>query len=107
VRGLGKTVIGHEFRIKHKSRTSALPPILDIFAATHRLASYQSDPRRGKAGRGERREGAGAACCSENSERHLCCTTSLEPLCSASFCSRGRDETEGYPRVHALSVGEK
>jgi hypothetical protein len=36
--------MGHERRFKRKSRTSALPPIPDIIAASHRLASYQSDP---------------------------------------------------------------
>jgi len=53
--------LGHERRFKRKSRTSALPPIPDIIAGSHRLASYQSDPRRGKADRGERRQAAGAA----------------------------------------------
>jgi hypothetical protein len=37
------TGLGHECRFKRKSRTSALPPIPDIIAASHRLASYQSD----------------------------------------------------------------
>jgi hypothetical protein len=31
--------LGHERRFKRKSRTSALPPIADIIAASHRLAS--------------------------------------------------------------------
>ena len=52
---------GHERRFKRKSRTSALPPIPDIIAASHRLASYQSDPRRGMARRREHRQVAGAA----------------------------------------------
>jgi len=45
------TAWGHERRFKRKSRTSAFPPIADIIAASHRSASYQSDPRRGKADR--------------------------------------------------------
>jgi hypothetical protein len=52
---------GHERRFKRKSRTSALPPIPDIIAASHRLASYQSDRRRGMAHRREHRQVAGAA----------------------------------------------
>jgi len=53
--------MGHERRFKRKSRTSALPPIPDIIAASHRMASYQSDPRRGVARRREHRQAAGAA----------------------------------------------
>jgi pimeloyl-ACP methyl ester carboxylesterase len=53
--------MGHERRFKCKSRTSALPPIPDIVAASHRcLASYRSDPRRNTADRGERRAGVAA-----------------------------------------------
>jgi hypothetical protein len=57
---------GHERRFRRKLRTSAFPPIADIIAASHRLASYQSDPRRDKADRGERHQAAGADCCGEN-----------------------------------------
>ena len=55
------SVAGHEYRFMRKSRTSALPPIPDIIAASHRLASYQSDPRRGVAHRRRHRQAAGAA----------------------------------------------
>ena len=48
--------------------TSALPPIPGIIAASHRLASYQSDPRGDKADRRERRRAAAAARCGENSD---------------------------------------
>jgi hypothetical protein len=41
--------------------TSALLPIPGIIAASHRLASYQSDPRGDKVDRGERRRAAAAA----------------------------------------------
>jgi hypothetical protein len=53
--------MGHERHFKRKSRTSAFPPIADIVAASHRLASCRSDPRRGKADRGEHCHAAGAA----------------------------------------------
>ena len=49
VRALGAH--GHERRFKRKPRTSASPLIPDIIAASHRLASYQFDPRRGAADR--------------------------------------------------------
>jgi hypothetical protein len=35
---------GCQRRFKRKSRISAFPPIPDIIAASHRLASYRSDP---------------------------------------------------------------
>jgi hypothetical protein len=50
------TAQGHERRFKRKSRTSPFPPITDIIAGSHRLASYQSDPRRGVAHRREHRQ---------------------------------------------------
>jgi hypothetical protein len=95
---------------KRKSRTSALPPIPDIIAASHRLASHQSDPRRGKADRGERRQAAGTARCGENSERQFVLHNKPGAAMFRIVCTRGRDEAGllvGYPRVHALSVGEK
>ena len=62
--GLGVQLPGstrHERHFKRKSRTSAFPPIADIIAASHRLASYQSDPRGGVAHRREHRQASGAA----------------------------------------------
>ena len=57
--GRSTSPLGHERRFKRKSRTSVLPPIPDIIAASHRLASCRSDPRRGVARRREHRQGAG------------------------------------------------
>jgi hypothetical protein len=46
---------GRERRFRRKLRTSAFPPIADIIAESHRLASYQSEPRRGPAHRRQHR----------------------------------------------------
>ena len=107
MRGLGNTVVGHEFRIKRKSHTSALPPDSRHSRRDAPLGELSVGPatRQGGSRRTSRRC---RSCLLRREQREtFVLRNKLRPLCSASLLAAEGEIRRRATRVSTLCLSAR